>query len=232
MPHFLIIAASSEIGQKLVKNLIQLGHTVFTTARNDSKIKPDLYLDASNFEDVENAFIKAGNIDGVVNLSGSLLIRPAHLTTRAQYEELVNSSFTTAFATVRAAGKLMTKGGSVVLISSAAAKIGLANHEGIAAVKSAIVGLVISAAATYSSLALRFNAIAPGLVETSLTKEITQNPMSRKFSESMHALKRLGSTDDIASAIIFLLDPSNSWITGQVLAVDGGLSSVRSKTQI
>lgn len=229
MPHFLIIAGSSTIGQAVVQQLIDRGDTVFTTARNNNKITPDGYLDASDFAAVEEIFCKAGELDGVVNCSGSLLLKPAHLTTESQYHEVVNASLTTAFATIRAAGKYMKKGGSVVLISSAAAMAGFANHEAIAAAKAAIIGLVFSAAATYASINLRFNAVAPGLITTSLTADIVQNPVSRKVSESMHALGRLGTPEAVARAILFFLDPANNWITGQVLAIDGGLSHIRPK---
>jgi NAD(P)-dependent dehydrogenase (short-subunit alcohol dehydrogenase family) len=71
--------------------------------------------------------------------------------------------------------------------------------------------------------------VAPGLTETPLTSALTSHEASRKYSESMHALGRLGKAEDVARAIVFLLDPENDWITGQVLAVDGGLSSVRPK---
>jgi NAD(P)-dependent dehydrogenase (short-subunit alcohol dehydrogenase family) len=123
----------------------------------------------------------------------------------------------------------MNKGGSVVLISSAAAMEGLANHEAIAAAKAGILGLTLSAAATYAGQNLRVNAVAPGLTETPLTAALTGNETSRRVSEAMHALGRLGKPEDIARAIVFLLDPANNWITGQVLAVDGGLSRVRPK---
>lgn len=229
MAHYLILAASSGIGQATVALLQQQGHSVFTTARDNSKITPDAILDARDFDAVEVVFRQAGKIDGVVNCSGSLLLRSAHLTTREQYQTILDASLTTAFATVRAAGKTMTDGGSVVLISSAAAMEGLANHEAIAAAKAGILGLMLSAAATYASQNLRINAIAPGLTETPMTAALTANETSRKVSEQMHALGRIGKAEDIARAIVFLLDPLNSWITGQVLAVDGGLSRVRPK---
>jgi len=232
MAHFLVISASSDIGMVVVDKLRSANHTVFTTARNDQKIKPDAYLDSSDFEAVEKVFADAGRIDGVVNLSGSLLLKPAHTTTKLEYHDVINSSLTTAFATVRAAGKYMNQGGSVVLISSAAAMIGLANHEAIAAAKSGVMGLVLSAAATYAPMNLRFNAVAPGLIETSMTANITQNETSRKFSESMHALGRIGRAEEIANMIVFLLDPQNSFITGQVFAVDGGLSRVKTKNKL
>jgi NAD(P)-dependent dehydrogenase (short-subunit alcohol dehydrogenase family) len=73
------------------------------------------------------------------------------------------------------------------------------------------------------------NAVAPGLTETPLTAALVSNESARKISASMHALGRLGKAEDVARAIVFLLDPANDWITGQVLAVDGGLSRVRPK---
>jgi 3-oxoacyl-[acyl-carrier protein] reductase len=232
MTKFLVIAASSCIGQAVVSLLKESGHSVFTTARDESKIKPDAVLDATDFNAVDEVFKQAEEIDGVVNCSGSLLLKSAHLTSRDQYQSVIDSSLTTAFATVHAAGKHMNRGGSVVLVSSAAAMRGLANHEAIAAAKAGIIGLTLSAAATYASMNLRVNAVAPGLTETSLTKNLIGNETSRKFSEAMHALGRLGKPEDVARAIVFLLDPSNSWITGQVLAVDGGLSSILPKMKI
>ena len=229
MAHFLVIAASSGIGQATVALLKEAGHSVFTTARDNGKIIPDAQLDATDFAAVDAVFKQAGELDGVVNCSGSLLLKSAHLTSQEQYQAVIDASLTTAFATVRGAGKHINKGGSVVLVSSAAAMEGLANHEAIAAAKAGILGLTRSAAATYAPINLRVNAVAPGLTETPLTAALTASETSRKFSEAMHALGRLGKPEDVARAIVFLLDPVNSWITGQVLAVDGGLSRVRPK---
>jgi len=133
---------------------------------------------------------------------------------------------------VRAAGLSMKKGGAVVLISSAAAMTGLANHEAIAAAKAGIIGLAQSAAATYASNGLRFNVVAPGMVESPLTAQLTSNEALLNASKSMHVLGRIGKPNDIAQAILFLLNPSNDWITGQVIAVDGGLSRIRPKIKI
>ncbi len=233
MSAFLVIAASSTIGQAVTRQLLLAGHSVFTTARDTSRITPDLVLDATDFAAVEAAFVQAqeqnGPLSGVVCCAGSLHLKPAHMTSLEQYRSVVDASLTTGFATVRGAGKCMSEGGSVVLVSSAAALEGLANHEAIAAAKAGLIGLTLSAAATYAGQNLRFNAVAPGLVETSLTKALTGSDMARKFSENMHALGRLGKPEDVARAICFLLDPANDWITGQVLGVDGGLSRVRPK---
>ena len=114
-------------------------------------------------------------------------------------------------------------GGSIALVSSAAARTGLANHEAIAAAKAGVIGLTLSAAATYAPKQVRVNCVAPGLVQTPLTGRITGSATASEASRAMHALGRLGEPDDVASALEWLLSPGNAWVTGQVLGVDGGL---------
>ena len=232
MANYLVIAASSSIGQSVVNTLISQGDHVFTTARDNLKILPNALLDATNFDAVNEVFKQAGQIDGVVNCAGSLLLKSAHTTSKEQFQAVIDSSLTTSFATVRAAGMHMKEGGSVVLISSAAAMVGLANHEAIAAAKAVIIGLAQSAAATYANLGLRFNVVAPGMTDTPLTAQLISNELALNASKAMHPLGRIGTPEDIARAIVFLLDPKNNWITGQVLAVDGGLSKVRPKMKM
>ena len=232
MANYLVIAASSSIGQSVVNTLISQGDHVFTTARDNLKILPNALLDATNFDAVNEVFKQAGQIDGVVNCAGSLLLKSAHTTSKEQFQAVIDSSLTTSFATVRAAGMHMKEGGSVVLISSAAAMVGLANHEAIAAAKAGIIGLAQSAAATYANLGLRFNVVAPGMTDTPLTAQLISNELALNASKAMHPLGRIGTPEDIARAIVFLLDPKNNWITGQVLAVDGGLSKVRPKMKM
>ncbi|WJL95164.1 SDR family oxidoreductase [Microbacterium sp. ET2] len=232
MARFLLIAASSGIGQATAKTLRESGHEVITTARGDDSISPDHVVDATDFAAVDEVFAAAGELDGVACFAGSLLLKPAHLTTADEYDEVIAASLTTAFATVRGAGKHLKRGGSVVLVSSAAALHGTANHEAIAAAKSGVIGLALSAAATYAPRNLRVNAVAPGLTETSLTASLTETDGARKVSEAMHALGRLGKPEDVARAVAFLLDPANDWITGQVLAVDGGLARVRPRMKV
>ncbi|USQ15477.1 SDR family oxidoreductase (plasmid) [Legionella lytica] len=232
MARYLIIAASSAIGQSVVELLKKQGDEVVTTAQNKNKIIPDFILDASDFNAVDMVFEQAGSLDGVVNCAGSLLLKSAHATSFEEFEKTINASLTTSFATIRAAGKRMTKGGSVVLIASSAALTGLANHEAIAAAKAGVIGLAQSAAATYASSNLRINVVAPGMVKTPLTDALLKNQLIAKASTAMHALGRIGEPSEIARTILFFLNPENSWITGQVLAVDGGLSSVRPKLKV
>lgn len=190
-------------------------------------------VDARDWDAVDAVFAAGagdGGITAAVNLAGSILLKPAHSTSLQDFDDTMSQNVRTAFGVVRAAGKHMrANGGSVVLMSSAAARIGLANHEAIAAAKGAVEGLVRSAAATYASSRLRFNAVAPGLVHTPMAARITGNEASLKASESMHPLGRIGTPDEVAALIASLIGPAGAWITGQVFAIDGGLSTVKAR---
>jgi len=190
--------------------------------------------DATSIADVDAAIEFAverfGRVDGVANCVGSLLLKPVHLTSELEWAAVINTNLGSAFAVTRAAAKAMTQtGGSIALVSSAASRIGLANHEAIAAAKGAINGLVLSAAATYGPRGIRVNAVAPGLVRTPLASRITGNDAALKASTAMHVLGRIGEADEVASGLDWLLDPAQSWVTGQIIGIDGGLGSVRSR---
>ncbi|MAT13693.1 MAG: oxidoreductase, partial [Planctomyces sp.] len=193
--------------------------------------------EAHSPDQIETAFEAAqgtfDQLDGVVNCMGSVLLKPAHLTSFEEWHETIAVNLTSSFLLVQQAGKRMKKGGgSVVLVSSAAARIGMSNHEAIAAAKAGIEGLTRSAASTYAAQGIRFNAVAPGLVRSNMTRSIWENESMANFSREMHPLGRLGEPADIASAICWLLDPTNSWLTGQILSVDGGMSSVMPRKKI
>lgn len=244
MANYLLLSASSDIGTLCAKNLIENRHQIFITSRTQEKLeslKSSLncngkITDSTNFTEVDEAFSEAtatlGNIDGVACFAGSVLLKPAHLTSEQEYQDIISANLTSAFACVRSAGKYLKNGGSVVLMSSAVAMHGLANHEAIACAKGGINSLAKSAASTYATKNIRFNVVAPGLTTTKLTAKITENETSRNYSTAMHSLGRIGAPQDIANAVIFLLDINNNFITGQVLAVDGGLSAVMPKIKI
>lgn len=241
--NYLIFGGSGGIGTELVQRLSAAGHRMVLVARNSDRLAhaaehpgvvDTLVADATDFEAVDQAFEKAtetlGTLHGVANLVGSVLLKPAHLTTPAEFAETMALNATSAFAVIRAAGKtLRANGGSVVLMASAAARTGLSNHEAIAAAKSAVIGLTQSAAATYAGAGLRVNAIAPGLVATPLTERITSNDASLQASIAMHPLGRVGQPADIAGVLAWLLSDESSWVTGQVIGVDGGLATTRGK---
>jgi NAD(P)-dependent dehydrogenase (short-subunit alcohol dehydrogenase family) len=182
---------------------------------------------------MKSAEERFGAVDGVLNCIGSLLLKPAHITSDNDWNETITTNLTSSFYILRAAVKSMTKqGGSIVLISSAAASIGLANHEAIAAAKAGILGLVRSAASTYASRGIRVNAVAPGLIRSKLTRKIWESETSLAASSQLHAIARAGTPEEVASAITWLLSPENKWITGQTIGVDGGLSSVVPRTKL
>ncbi len=164
-----------------------------------------------------------------MNGAGSILLKPAHLTTPEEFSDVLRQNLVTAFNVVRSATRVMNAGGSIVLFSSAAARIGLANHEAIAAAKAGVIGLTLSSAATYAARNIRVNCIAPGLTRTKMAERITQQPAAEKASIGMHALGRLGTPEDVASAVLWLLDERSTWVTGQVIGVDGGLGTIRSR---
>jgi NAD(P)-dependent dehydrogenase (short-subunit alcohol dehydrogenase family) len=241
-PVHLILGASGGIGAALARRLDARGATLFLASRGSERLSalskaldaPMLAADLSDPEAVVEAAGAArehfGRLDGIANCVGSMLLKPAHRTTSDELRETLAIHVGSSFGAVQAAAKYLKKeGGAVVLVSSAAARVGLPNHEAIAAAKGAVEGLMLSAAATYAPYGVRFNAVAPGLVKTALTKRITDVEAQRKASEAMHPLGRLGEADEVASAMAWLLDPEQTWITGQVLGVDGGLANVRSR---
>jgi NAD(P)-dependent dehydrogenase (short-subunit alcohol dehydrogenase family) len=231
-----LVGASGGIGAATARMLRAHKHDVVLAGRDAQRLQPlaaelqcpSIAVEAASFDALDAAVQSAGPIDCIINCSGSLLLKPAHLTTEREYQDTIAASLTTAFATVRAGAKaMMATGGSIILVATAAARAGFANHEAIAAAKGGVISLTLSAAASYAARNIRVNCVAPGLVETPLTARLTQNEASLKASQAMHALGRIGKPDDIASAILWLADPANSWVTGQVLGVDGGLGTVR-----
>ena len=157
-------------------------------------------------------------------------LKPAHRASSPEFDQTIDLNLRTAFSLVQAAGGAMrSTGGSVVLMSTCAASTGLVNHEAISAAKAGVEGLARSAAATYATQGVRFNVIAPGLVDTPLSAGVTGNTTALEASRIMHPLRRIGAADEVARSVAFLLEPDSSWITGNVLGVDGGLARVRGR---
>ncbi len=250
VPSYVIVGASGGIGTALCHQLAARGPCKLVLVARDAARVGQLAaalqtehptppavschaLDALDPQELAAAFDAAaaefGPITGVVNLCGSILLKPAHSTSDREFADTLAANLVTAFNVLRAAARAMPAGGSIVLVSSAAARIGIANHEAVAAAKAGVTGLTLSAAATYASRNLRVNAVAPGLVRTPLAEKITGSEPALKASTAMHPLGRIGEPNDVAGAIAWLLDPATTWVTGQVIGVDGGLASVRGR---
>ena len=238
----LITGANGGIGSALARKLHSAGTRLVLAGRNEVALKElsselgvkFLLCDFTQPDEVASCITLAieelGEIEAVAHCIGSILLKPAHLTSIPDWQSVMDTNLNSAFYLLHNLGRPMSKsGGSIAFVTSAAAKKGLSNHEAIASAKAGLAGLTRSAAATYARNQLRVNCVAPGLTDTLLAAPITNNESARKFSEAMHPLGRLGTPNEIASALFFLLSPDNTWITGQSLSVDGGLSSLQTK---
>lgn len=252
-PAFVIFGGTGGIGGAVVRRLVGRGWSVAVVARNIERLTAaastlgcqSLEADCVDPAQVDAALRAAvtrfGRVDGVACCVGSLLLKPAHLTTDEDWAATISANLHAAFHVLRASVSIMldadsrepnAPGGgtatrSIVLISSAAASVGMANHEAIAAAKAGVMGLTRAAAASYAARGIRVNCVAPGLVETPLTARLTSSDLARRAATSLHAIGRIGEPDDVAAAIEWLLDPASSWVTGQVIGVDGGLATLR-----
>ena len=240
---YVVFGAYGGVGSALSRRLAKKGANLLLAGRDEARLAnlaaelgaQTFALDATNLRMVESCMNQAselfGQVTGAANCVGSLLLKPAHLLSEEEWDTTVTTNLKSAFAVVRAASAAMAQhGGSIVLLSTAAARIGLANHEAISAAKAGIEGLALATAASYASKGIRVNCVAPGMIRTALTAKLLQNEMMAKTSAGMHALGRIGEPNEIASAIEWLLDPAQSWVTGQVIGVDGGLSRIRSRS--
>ncbi|MFB6286777.1 MAG: SDR family NAD(P)-dependent oxidoreductase [Candidatus Bipolaricaulia bacterium] len=237
-----IYGATGGVGSALCRRLAERDQPLVLAGRSGADLSAladeldtetsTVEVDAADPDSIKAAIDRAGSeferVDSVANCIGSVLVKPAHRTSDDEYRETVTINLDSAFAVVRAAAQAMRReGGSIVLVSSAAARVGLPNHEAIAAAKGGVMGLTLSAAATYALRGIRVNCVAPGLTETPATEALTANDTSREASERMHALGRLGRPDEVAAMIEWLLHDNNAWVTGQTFGVDGGLATVR-----
>lgn len=242
-PAAVIFGAGGGIGTSLARRLAAGQWSLLLSARRAESLESlgtELGASTGLAEATRGAEVEAvlsqagekfGRLDGVVNCCGSLLLKSAHLTTEEEWAHTIAANLTTSFLILRAAAARMMRsgGGSIVLMSSAVAQRGMINHEAIAAAKAGVVGLAQAAAATYARYQIRVNCVAPGLTRTPLAGPITKNEASLKASAAMHPLGRIGEPNEVASAIAWLLDPEQKWVTGQVIGVDGGLSSIQAR---
>ena len=213
--NIVVIGGSHGIGQKLVEDLSKSAE-VFSFSRAENF---DVLVDALPIEKLPEI------IDGVVYCPGSINLKPFHLLKPEDFEMDFRLNVLGAVKVLQSLYPRLRKSenASVLLFSSVAVQKGMSFHTSIASSKGAIEALVRSLAVEWAPK-IRVNAIAPSLVATPLSEKITSNEKSLQITIDRHPLKRIGSVGDIAGTASFLLSPESSWITGQVLAVDGGLS--------
>lgn len=234
----LITGASGGIGRALARQLLATGHRVVAVGRDADRLAEveatlRISADTSTPEGAALALAACEEALGaapglLAHCVGSTLIAPLHRTRAEAYRELMRVNLDSAFFTLQAwVGGLQGGPGAAVFASSVVARIGVANHEAIAAAKGGVEALVRSAAATYAAQGLRINAVAPGMTETPMTASMLKLPAMRDGAARQYPLGGLQSAEQVADVMAWLLSAASSRVTGQVIAVDGGFTTIR-----
>jgi NAD(P)-dependent dehydrogenase (short-subunit alcohol dehydrogenase family) len=234
----LVTGARGGIGRALTQRLSDQGWHVAVVGR-DADALADLPARARIAADTTTADGAAAAIAGcreqlgqaptaLAHCVGSTLIAPLHRTREAAWREVLRVNLDSAFFMLGAwVGAMEGRSGAAVLASSVVARIGVANHEAIAAAKGGVEALVRSAAATYAPQGLRVNAVAPGLTDTPMTAGMLKLPAMREGAGRQYPLGGVQSADQVAEVMAWLLGDGAARLTGQVIPVDGGFTTVR-----
>jgi NAD(P)-dependent dehydrogenase (short-subunit alcohol dehydrogenase family) len=239
MKSVLITGASSGVAQVLARSLAAGGWRLFLVGRDAGRIggggehthSADVGTEAGAQAALQAATLAFGGLpDAVVNCAGSSLLAPIARTSEDQYRAVLNANLDTAFFVGKAYAAALAaarQSGALVFFSSVVAATGVANHAAIAAAKGGVEALTRALAADHAGHGLRVNCIAPGLMRTPMTARMLGNEASVRQIAAQYPLGRHGEAEDAAALAAFLIGDGAGWITGQVIAVDGGFSAVR-----
>ncbi len=234
--HYIVVGGSKGIGLGLVERLVAAGDTVTVLSRSPGGIPQiaavrhvpfDATRDEIPVADVPVALHGVAYCPGSLNLKSFKGLKPEIF--REDFEVNVIGAvrvLQALLSPLKAGAQSSSSTSSVLLFSTVACGQGMFAHASIAASKGAIEGLTRSLAAEFSP-EIRVNCIAPALTHTSLTEKFFADPAKAAAMGEKYPLGRTGTVDDLAAAGVFLLGPSSGWITGQVIGVDGGLSTIR-----
>jgi NAD(P)-dependent dehydrogenase (short-subunit alcohol dehydrogenase family) len=234
-----IVGAYGAIGSALVRRLAAAGRSLHLVGRNVGRLAElagefgatCAAADAMDGPALQHAVAAAGpRIGGLAYCVGSITMVPLKRATDAAFVEAFRLNAVGAALSVAAAAEALhaVPGSGVVLFSTVAVRSGFANHAVIAAAKGAVEGLTVSLAAELAPNT-RVNCIAPSLTRSGIAASMTENATLAKAIAGQHPIPRLGEGDDAGALAAFLLSPDSGWITGQVFAVDGGRSTVRTR---
>lgn len=234
----LVTGASGGIGRALVQTLSAQGARVVAVGRDAARLTEvpaalRVAADTTTPEGAALAFAATREALGaapsrLAHGVGSTLIAPLHRTKLEAYRELMRVNLDSAVFVLQAwIAALDGSAGAAVFASSVVARIGVANHEAIAAAKGGVEALVRSAAATYAGQGVRVNAVAPGMTETPMTAAMLKLPALREGAGRQYPLGGVQSAVQVAEVMAWLLGEGAARLTGQVIAVDGGFTSVR-----
>ena len=228
---YLVIGGSHGIGAGVVHRLLSAGTAVINVSRTPPTVDASdrlthLSLDLTS-DKLEKDHLPE-RLNGLIYCPGSINLGPLRQLGRQSMLEDYQLNVVSAVECLQAAVPALraTGAASAVFFSTVAVAQGMTMHASVASVKGAIEGLTRSLAAELAPK-IRVNCIAPGLTNTPLSERFLSSEAKRSAMADKHPLKRVGEVEDIASLAAFLLRPEASWITGQVIGVDGGMSSVR-----
>jgi NAD(P)-dependent dehydrogenase (short-subunit alcohol dehydrogenase family) len=236
----IIVGGSGGIGSAVARRLAASGRALHLIGRDAAKLSAvaaetgasHAVADVGDREALTDAIAAAGGaLDGLVYAVGSITLKPLARLNDDDIERDFRLNALGAFLAVQLALPALKANpdpSSVVLFSSIAVTQGFTSHASIGMAKGAVEGLTLSLAAELAPK-LRVNCIAPSLTRTPLAAGLTANVQMASAIAALHPLQRLGEADDIAALAAFLLGPDSSWITGQVIGVDGGRSTLRTK---
>jgi NAD(P)-dependent dehydrogenase (short-subunit alcohol dehydrogenase family) len=231
MANYLIIGASSGIGKAIALQLAIAGNHVYGTF-NKNEIQPDhpnIKYFRLNVPDENGTFDFLPEIlNGVVYCPGSINLRPFERIKPDDFTKDYNLQVVGAIKVIQAViSKLKaSENAALIFFSTVAVQIGLPYHSQVSASKGAIEGLTKALAAEYAPK-IRVNCIAPSLTDTPLAASFLNSEQKKESNEQRHPLKRIGTAQDIANLAAFLLSEKASWITGQIIHVDGGISTLK-----
>ena len=223
----LIIGATSGIGKALAQKLTSQNEQVISISRTTTDLINTKHYTHDILSDAELPKIE-GAIDGIVYCPGSISLKPFRAIKQQDYKNDFELNVLGAIKCIQAytANLQLSKNASIVLFSTIAVQMGMPFHSSVAISKGAIEGLTKSLAAEFSPK-IRVNCVAPSLTNTPLADKFINTPDKLEASNNRHPLKRIGTPDDLANMVEFLLSNNASWITGQILHVDGGMSTLK-----
>jgi NAD(P)-dependent dehydrogenase (short-subunit alcohol dehydrogenase family) len=222
--NIILVGGNSGIGKAVAAQLQENGATIFSYSRTGEGTAAIDF--STDFEELPGL---PEIIDGVVYCPGTINLKPFHRISIADFKQEMEVNFYGAIRLLQACLKGLKKSSSpsVVLYSTVAVQTGMGFHAGIASAKGAVEGLTRSLAAEWAPNKIRVNAIAPSLTETPLASALLSTPEKKEASDKRHPLGRVGKAEDIAEATVFLLSKKSSWMTGQILHLDGGMSHLK-----
>lgn len=224
--NILMIGGSYGIGLELAK-LLSPEHNLYIASRTLAGLS-DMEVIHIPFDALDDQLETAGlpdTLHGFAYCPGSINLKPFKTMSSETFEQDMEINFFGLVRVVKQIIARMAEGSSMVFFSTVAVSSGMAFHTSIAAAKGAIEGFSRALAAEYAPT-IRVNVIAPSLVDTQLSARLLNNDKKQEMMAARHPLKRVGQQEDIAACAAFLLGDKSSWITGQIIGVDGGISTL------